>query len=398
MCGHVGVAGDLASKDEALMKRLLIFDYLRGPDSTGMAAIEHNGNASIAKIASHPLNLFDTLRFKSALSGPKSKALIGHNRLATRGLVNEVNAHPYQYGHIIGAHNGTLETKDKWALEDAIGEKFDVDSQALFAAIAKLGIDTVVPMLTSCDTPANSSAWALVWYDQNEGTLNFLRNAHRPLWYGYEKGFKRIVWGSQWEIIDSANRATAEGTPPTLDIYTEADTNFKYWPFEDDIHYKFDLAELKKGSEDRPKPKAKELKGKEPAKASGSTGANPFGRQPMGFHGTHTHISTESSSTTNHGTTHRTTTKKKDKRVDLVHLLGDASSPFAGWVSQEVFTDMAKYGCSWCQADIYYGEPGVTVWDRDGMILCPTCSGYDPTDAQKSTRVYVRSNQFEALL
>jgi hypothetical protein len=40
MCGHVGVAGDLALKDEALMKRLLIFDYLRGPDSTGLAAIE----------------------------------------------------------------------------------------------------------------------------------------------------------------------------------------------------------------------------------------------------------------------------------------------------------------------------------------------------------------------
>jgi hypothetical protein len=62
------------------------------------------------------------------------------------------------------------------------------------------------------------------------------------------------------------------------------------------------------------------------------------------------------------------------------------------------FADMAKYGCSWCQTDLYYGEPGVTVYDRDGMILCPTCSGYDATDASKATRVYVRGAQLEALL
>jgi hypothetical protein len=398
MCGHVGIAGDLANKDEALMKRLLIFDYFRGPDSTGFASIANNGDSKIAKIASHPINLFDTSRFKSALAGSSSKAFLGHNRLATRGVINEVNAHPYEFGHIVGAHNGTLETRDKWALEDALGEKFDVDSQALFAAIAKLGIEEVIPMLTSSDNATNSSAWALVWYDKEEGSINFLRNAHRPLWYGYETGFKRLLWGSQWEIIDNANRSTPENSPPTLDIWVEPGTDFKYWPFEEDIHYKFDLAALKAGSQERPKPKAKPLKGKEPAK--GTTGVNPFGRQPVGFHGTHTHTSTESSSTTTSTTNchgkHKP--KNKDKRVDLVHFLGDIGSPFAGWVSEETFADMAKYGCTWCQADVEYGEPGVTIYDREGMLLCPACSGYDPADAAKATRIYVRGSQLEACL
>lgn len=393
MCGHVGIAGKLEMKDELTMKRLLILDYFRGPDSTGLAAIRHDGEAHLAKIASNPVDLFDMSKFKSALSGSSSKVFIGHNRLATRGNVNNVNAHPYHFGNIVGAHNGTLETKDKWALEDAIGEKFDVDSQALFSAIDKLGIENVIPMMHSSDNATNSSAWALVWYDQTQGTLNFLRNQHRPLWYGFDKEFKRIFWASQWEIIDSAAKMS---TPP-YEMYVEEGTGFKYWPFDDNIHYRFDVNLLKAGSTERPKPKAKELKGKEPATATGVTGANPFGRQAMGFHGTHTHISTENGTTTNsHGTTRRT--KDKDKPVNIIHLLGDIGSPFAGFIDKEKFAELAKYGCSWCQADVEYGEAGCTIYDRDDMLLCPACSGYDASDANKATRVYVGHTAINALL
>src|SRR3546814_15939897 len=43
MCGHVGIAGKMELKDEALMRRLLVFDYFRGPDSTGFAALRKDG-------------------------------------------------------------------------------------------------------------------------------------------------------------------------------------------------------------------------------------------------------------------------------------------------------------------------------------------------------------------
>jgi hypothetical protein len=392
MCGHVGIAGDLAYKDEQTMKRLLIYDYFRGPDSTGFAGIGHDGNAKIAKIASNPVDLFDMQRFKDALKGPQCSVFIGHNRLATRGNVNNINAHPFQFDHIIGAHNGTLETRDKWALEDALGEKFDVDSQALFAGIAKLGVENVIPMLHSGELSTNSSAYALVWYNQNEGTLNFLRNRHRPLWYGFEKGFKKMFWGSEWEIIDSAVRGGA-----AYQMYVEDETKYKYWPFDEDVHYRFDVNALKKGGDTRPKPKARELKGKEPVSA-GSTGggSNPFGRQSAGFHRTEASTSTGSGSmTTYRGKSHGTTSKDK-KSPDFLHLLGDISSPFAGWISEEKFNEIAKFGCTWCGATVEYGEPGLTIYDRDDMVLCPGCSGHSPEETDPAIRVYVKGSQIDA--
>jgi predicted glutamine amidotransferase len=98
-----------------------------------LAAVRSNGDVKIAKAAASPPELFYDTGFREALNGNQSRAFIGHNRLATRGVVNPFNAHPFQFGHITGAHNGTLETSCKWKLRRlGIGEKFDVDSQALF--------------------------------------------------------------------------------------------------------------------------------------------------------------------------------------------------------------------------------------------------------------------------
>jgi predicted glutamine amidotransferase len=391
MCGHVGVAGDLLAKEETLMKKLLMFDYFRGPDSTGLAAVRSNGDVKIAKQAASPPELFYDSRFKDALNGNQSRAFIGHNRLATKGAVNPFNAHPFQFGHITGAHNGTLETACKWALEDAIGEKFDVDSQALFRAIEILGVEEVIPMLKSSDTASISSAWALVWHDAQKGTINFLRNQHRPLWYGYEKGFKRMMWASTWETIDNAVRTE----PMTYDMFVEDETRFKYWPFDADIHYSIELAELKKGGDTRPLFKAKALKGKEPVVAtSSSSNPNPFGFRPTG-----THTSTANGSTTNsRGKSQSGTSTKDRKAVSFVHLLGDIGNPYAGWIKPERFAEIAKYGCVWCSASVEYGEPGVTIYDRDDMILCPTCSGHVADEPDPASRIYVRGSNIDALM
>src|SRR3546814_6662079 len=73
MCGHVGIAGKMELKDEALMRRLLVFDYFRGPDSTGFAALRKDGTHRLAKIASNPLNLFDMKRFSERSEEHKSE-------------------------------------------------------------------------------------------------------------------------------------------------------------------------------------------------------------------------------------------------------------------------------------------------------------------------------------
>ena len=95
MCGLVGVAGALEFKDESLFKRMLVFDYFRGTDSTGVAWLKNTGNSDIVKLPSHPLDLFGMKKFDSGLMGSNSIVFLGHNRAATMGKVNGINAHPF---------------------------------------------------------------------------------------------------------------------------------------------------------------------------------------------------------------------------------------------------------------------------------------------------------------
>jgi predicted glutamine amidotransferase len=370
MCGLVGVAGKLEYKDEAMMKRLLVFDYFRGPDSTGLAAIRNNGDVKMAKAAVNPLDLFDMQKFKDANSGHPSIAFIGHNRLATKGGVNNVNAHPFQFGHIVGAHNGTLDHSSWKALEEAIEEKHEVDSMAVIHAIAKLGIEETVKLL--------QGAWALTWYDLEAKTINFLRNKERPLWMAYTKKFDHLFWASEYTTIDSALR-TASGAQ-SYDMYQEEGTGHQYWATMPDWWYRWDIEKLRTGTDEFPKPRVKELKGKEPAPASSYTcGASNFPNR--NYNSTPTNHS-GSGSTHSHGTG---TGASNDKpKRDCINVEGTEDKPFGGYLSEDQFNVIARHGCSWCSASVEFTEPGVTVFESQGQVLCPSCSSADGT-----TRMYV---------
>jgi len=57
--------------------------------------------------------------------------LLAHTRFATTGAKNVQNAHPFEIGDIIGAHNGIIHNHD--ALCTKYERKFEVDSMHLFA-------------------------------------------------------------------------------------------------------------------------------------------------------------------------------------------------------------------------------------------------------------------------
>lgn len=395
MCGLVGIVGNLGNREETTMKKLLMFDYFRGPDSTGVAGIRHSGDAKIGKYNSYPPALFEMARYREAIVGTSCKVFMGHNRAATKGAVNETNAHPFQCGHIIGAHNGTLLDKDKAALETKLGRRFEVDSHALFAAIAEFGIEETIGMLTVGEFQTGSSAYALTWYDQSDGTMNFLRNDFRPLWFGWEENFQRLYYGSTWEIIDNAMRCE----PGIIKMFVEDKTKFKYWSFESDKHYKFDVNTIKNGSK-RVKPTVKTIKGKEPIVVSHGTTGNP---NPFGFRGpvsTHHTSTTNSSTTTSHGShTSSGSTKGKGVKqtVDFLHLVGDIGRPFAGYIDEARFNDITKYGCHWCGAPVLIEDKGITIYDREDLAFCSGCSGHDG-ETDPPHRVYVRGAQLDQLL
>ena len=352
MCGHVGIAGNLELKDESTMKRLLLYDFFRGMDSTGLAGIRHaNQTAQIAKVASHPIDLFDSKKFDKALTASACSAFIGHNRAATKGHVNSNNAHPYEFDHIVGAHNGTLSVQSHIALENSLGETYEVDSQAIFAHIAKFGIHETMPLL--------QGAWALVWYDSVLNTINFLRNKERSFWYASTKDNRKILWASEWPMIHAA--VTLATPSQKYDLYDEG--GFKFFATEENQLYTFDLDRLR-SSTDTDYPfeyaKAGELKGKEPAPVVHNKGVTPFQHLP-------------STKPTDTKTTTRGSTGNEFFRVN-----GDKDNPFGGYLMLDRVADLAAFGCSFCSGRIEQDDIGITVINHEDIILCKNCST-DPT-------------------
>lgn len=208
MCGLVGCAGNLTGKHDKVIKQLLVLDSLRGEDSTGIAAIQKfTGDVRVAKQLGNPFELFAYKPFENALQ-KINRAIIGHNRFATQGAVNRRNAHPFEFDTLVGVHNGTLS--DKWKLDDA--KDFQVDSENLYHHIEKRGLADAISKLGG-----RGNAWALVWWDKEQETLNFLRNSERTLYYTRSTDLEVVFWASEaWMLETVLARNDIKHTEITL--------------------------------------------------------------------------------------------------------------------------------------------------------------------------------------
>jgi predicted glutamine amidotransferase len=373
MCGIVGVAGDLWMKDEGTFKRMLLIDSVRGMDSTGVAAIRINGDAVISKLSSHIFDLWEQPRFKTAVNGNASKAFIGHNRAATKGAITSFNAHPFEFDHIVGVHNGTLEFQSIKALEKELGEEYAVDSQTLFAAIAKMGLKAAMSLATG--------AWSIAYFNRQDNTFNLLRNDQRPMTYGYSADFKKLFFASEYPIIQCAVELAGDGQ---YSLYKEK-SGASFFSTEKDVHYKWDLDELQAGSKTVPKPKARVVKGKETVTSAPKH--DPFHRNPSNTNllEFRSGIRQDKSGTSSAPKTSAKTGRNAGGRSEDTRI-GTRISPFAGLITADYFANIAHRGCSYCFEPIAWGERGLAVYVKDDMVLCPVCSGH-PTQ----NRVYSRA-------
>lgn len=191
MCGLIGMAGDLTVKNRDVFNELLIVDSIRGPHSTGVFVLEGDtkGSEHLAKCVGSPFQLFGTDEYKSATKW-HSNLMIGHNRWATKGAVNKLNAHPFEATNIVGAHNGTLREYSQ--LPDY--NLYDVDSECLINAIDALGVDEAISK--------TSGAYALTWYNRAERTINLLRNDERTLFYCVSTDHKTLYWASEKGMLE----------------------------------------------------------------------------------------------------------------------------------------------------------------------------------------------------
>lgn len=221
MCGLVGVVGDLTRKDKDAFKDLLTVDQLRGRDSTGMFQVVGSGTVEWAKAVGEPHFLYDTKSFERAF-GPLGRVLAGHNRAATVGKVKHSTAHPFDFEHIIGMHNGTLRNRSKLD-----GPWTDVDSEQLLQHLNNG--NSVQDMVDKVE-----GAYALVWFDRRDGTLNFVRNDERPLYTWTSDKNDLMFWASErWMLLGilARNKYTG-GTVEILKEYEHVAIQATGFPYK----------------------------------------------------------------------------------------------------------------------------------------------------------------------
>lgn len=390
MCGHVGLAGRLALKEESVLKRLLVYDYFRGPHSTGLGAVLNDMETMrVAKIASHPIDLFDTKSFDKTCNGSTSSVFIGHNRYATKGKINAVNAHPFIEGDIVGAHNGTLYD-DCWKeLDKNLGEETSVDSLALMKHIDAVGIEETIKTIRTGMSPS-SGAWALVFYDRDSGDLNFLRNTHRPLWYSFSKDCKTILWGSEWEIIYAASSLSNMGGEE-YELWEDEKGN-SFFPVSEDTLYRFKVKDLKDNKTGKPiKPRVKKLEAKVGMRSNSSRsnkGSSNVVSYPSGGKDNKapflSGIKNNNSSTSN-GLRAGQRDLSSAKYMVVTSFSDDF---FASAVDTQKAFEHVNHLCCFCWGDISKAQEGLVYLDSQQIILCPSCSG------EKINRVILNEEDF----
>lgn len=189
MCGIIGGVGNFGLDGQKMIKMMLMFDQVRGFNSTGIACIDDDGVYTYKK-AVHGTDFLEYKQTNSLMDCYKNKAIIGHNRAATKGAVINANAHPFNHGDITGVHNGTLRVQSN--LKD--WREFDVDSDNIFYNIDECGVDETLKIL--------NGAFTLVWWDEGTDTLSLVRNNERPLLYAYTVDGSALYYASEYWMLE----------------------------------------------------------------------------------------------------------------------------------------------------------------------------------------------------
>lgn len=220
-------ASFFSPKEEKFFRQALYCDIVRGKDSTGIFTVDKDKEANV-RICKKAYPSYDFLQLDTPKwlvgRGNKVHAMVGHNRAATLGVVNDSNAHPFTYGDITLVHNGTLKNYSK--LEGYyVGAS---DSRLLTRAIADKGIQEAVDSVTG--------AYALVWHDASDNTINFLRNDQREFSIALGKSEREVYFASEGLMLDwlldrnNINADNAAETPVDTHIKLKLGEGTKFKP------------------------------------------------------------------------------------------------------------------------------------------------------------------------
>lgn len=208
MCGLFGMAGPgVQAEDLIFMRELAYTSGLRGTDATGMfqAGVFKKHSYYRLEKGRSEVSYFLWFHENHEDGNPKILAdvtdnvFMGHARAATKGELTDENAHPFDVGEIVGAHNGTLYDKK-------YQDKKKTDSELFIRDIQERGLEAVLKGLDK------GSAYALTLFDKKTGELTFARNDKRPLNYAYHNKRKVLYWASERGMLEFVAQRQNWGT------------------------------------------------------------------------------------------------------------------------------------------------------------------------------------------
>lgn len=211
MCGLLGVItktiNGLNATQLDWFQDALVVGALRGIDGTGVMHINPHKDYEVLKVASYPYPLLFSAEWpKIRTRAFSSKLIAGHNRKATTGSQQSLECtHPFESKNnkIILMHNGYVEgwhtIMPEAPVDSVVASEIISTSETVEKAVAQL-----------------KGAFALVWYNFEEHSINFLRNSARPLFIAEDK--ESVYWASEPEMLQwlAIRNGLSHGEPSLL--------------------------------------------------------------------------------------------------------------------------------------------------------------------------------------
>ncbi len=200
MCGIVGVI--TTDNDthkytkEKFMTEGLYVDALRGWDPTGVMALGEEFRWEYLKNAVPAASFLDSKEWRKR--NFNRWCMVGHNRAATVGKVTTENAHPFQHGDVMLVHNGTLRTTYDMPHKN---KDIDVDSELIAYNLSQVEPEEAKDVLSKLQ-----GAYALVWFDERDNSVNMARNSERPLHLAMNRGQDILYFMSDGHMLNMLTR------------------------------------------------------------------------------------------------------------------------------------------------------------------------------------------------
>ncbi len=154
MCGIYGaILVERKKLDLGIIRALTFANRQRGKESLGF----FNSEFEIFKKGDDPSDVLVTDECTEFLdkSRVNSWFMVGHTRYSTRGKVCDKNSHPFNFGDVIGAHNGIIDAPNE----------YDVDSEYAIDMLDRYVSDYQKAL------EDDWGYWTLAWYDRRDDHL-----------------------------------------------------------------------------------------------------------------------------------------------------------------------------------------------------------------------------------